>query len=616
MDIEGLFGKASSLQDAIGSVANGNARTDAKSPIGLVGRSGIRYSPGFTPNDFYNVGNQTANISPGYSNDSWYGVLLDKHPDYSGEFNNNYQYLSTSDRFDATTGSIKYKIDYGVPLSTRDNYLIFGDSSSDYFRHGLHVIDEKTPLRSEKNSRETWDGSELGIPLRLAQFKTTPYENNDPVMFGFEIIIDAVSSPLLNGSVEDFIDQFSKITEVAERRDVIADFKQQFIKLFKTNGSVKIDTPSKKTASIVTSNYSNSEPQTDLFTPGKKAYMSYYLKKVQGLEFLIESNQPDKKKYLVDYRKDTIKLSFNEDVSLTIGTLSYLYKLLYWSRPMGKNIIPENLLRFNCDIVISEVRNYNRVRKSINTGDLEVLKDNLSRYVYSLKECQLWFDQASHDNEVDLAGIKEYDTNVVTMDFKYSTTKFERWTPDASGFGQYTSYNNGAIWKIGNPGARNTGSQSTTGAAGSVPLFFTTGSNSLKGNGVSNPFVRERYNTSVIGDKVYVDDGSDFDGGATTQSEEFAKFKKSSLDGAKKLAKDLQTAGINELNDQVNLRLKLLNNTLSKIRNGVPVQSGRIMSDPTNIYHPYYHHPPNFFFDVQNSLKDFLGDAIGNILGK
>jgi hypothetical protein len=30
-------------------------------------------------------------------------------------------------------------------------------------------------------------------------------ENNDPVMFGFEIVIDSVSSPLLNGSITDFL---------------------------------------------------------------------------------------------------------------------------------------------------------------------------------------------------------------------------------------------------------------------------------------------------------------------------------------------------------------------------------------------------------------------------
>ena len=152
--------------------------------------------------------------------------------------------------------------------------------------------------------------------------------------------------------------------------------------------------------------------------------MSYYLKKIQGLEMLIESNQPAKKKYLTDYRNDVVKLTFNEDVSSSMGTLAHLYKLLYWSKSGGKNVIPENLLRFNCDIIISEVRNLNRVRKAIDTGNLEVIKENVSRHVYSLRECQLYFDQPAHDNEIDMAqAAKEFDNFVVTMDYKYVTSK-------------------------------------------------------------------------------------------------------------------------------------------------------------------------------------------------
>ena len=82
--------------------------------------------------------------------------------------------------------------------------------------------------------------------------------------------------------------------------------------------------------------------------------------------------------FLTDYNKDVIKLNFLEDLSATMGTLAHLYKLLYWSRPNGKGLIPENLLRFNCDIIVSECRNFNRVRKAANTsGDLEIIKDNV-----------------------------------------------------------------------------------------------------------------------------------------------------------------------------------------------------------------------------------------------
>jgi len=659
-----------SIDKAKGTIAgvfnsiSGVNRTINGSPIGLIDRNGKRQSPGFTPNSNYVTDILTSD------NDTWYGALLESHPDYTGK-SGWYQYnkktgtkqdLSTSERFDKSKVYPNFKDDVKDPYqhySTRDYYLLFNDSSTDYFKHGLHVIDNKTPLRSDKNAREAWDGHEEGTPLRLDNVLRdntgmggTPYENTDPILFGFEVIIDAVSSPLLNGAVEDFIAQFSKISEVGARKYVLADFKQQFIKLFKTKGNVFIDQESNgqiKT-SITTSNFANSDSQTNVFEPGKKAYMSYYLKKIQGLEMLLESNQPAKKKYLTDYRNDVIKLTFNEDVSSNMGTLSHLYKLLYWSKSSGKNIIPENLLRFNCDIVISEVRNLNRVRKAMDTGNLEVIKDNVSRFIYSLKECQFYFDQPAHDSEIDMSqGTKEFDQFVVTMDYKYVTSKFERWVPDAQGFGTYVGYNNGALWKIGNPGSRTnqTGVNAGTLEDNSVPKFFTAGLNTFKYNGVKAPIVLESYTYTTndpidnitnsnknpkptgsgnTGDET---EGSnetskDSKGARTSKAKNaFETFKQNSKKASQKLAKNLEKAVKNELTSQVNVRLRLLNNTLDKIRNASGL--GR-MREPTNIYKvPYFYEgisnglggqvSSRFFYDVHNSLRDFAGESVGGKLG-
>ena len=118
------------------------------------------------------------------------------------------------------------------PYSMRDVPVIFGDYRLDYFKHGLQVINGLNPIENPENGSSN---------LRLSQFTSTPFENNDPIMFGFEIVIDAVSSPLLNGSIIDFINQYSNVNEIAARRQVYEDFKQQFIKFFKTKGTVKID---------------------------------------------------------------------------------------------------------------------------------------------------------------------------------------------------------------------------------------------------------------------------------------------------------------------------------------------------------------------------------------
>jgi hypothetical protein len=638
--IAGLFSSISGLN-----------RTKGVSPISLVGRNGERESPGFTPNESYvsNLGNKSK--AAGHSSDTWFGVLLTNHPDYSGDIDSKFKSLSTNERFEQSKVYPNFKDNLKDPYqyyTTRDYYNLFNDASTDYFKHGLY---EYTPLKSGKNDREVWDGKEES-PLRLAQFRSTPYENNDPVLFGFEIVIDAISSPLLNGSVEDFIEQFKMVSEVGSRRYVIADFKEQFSKLFKTKGKITRDQGVNQIKTAIKNDKISDDKQTNIYQPGKNAYLSYYLKKISGLEMLIESNTPSKKKYLTNYREDVLRLTFSEDVSLSMGTLAHLYKLLYWSKPNGKNIVPENILRFNCDIIISEVRNLNRVRKAIDTGDLEVVKDNVSRHIYSLKECQFYFDQPAHDNEIDLSQpTKDFEQFVVTMDYKYVTSKFERWIPADNGFGQYAGYNNGAMWKVGNPNSRDTfeynkgmliAKGASTENAGtlndnSIPKFFTTDTNTLKHNGVKAPIVLESYsktgaveaiknaNSGTSAGTNPSDDGEGPNETSNTASKsgnrspkektDFENFKDNAKKASKKLAKNLEKAAVKELKGQVNARLRLLNNTLDKLRNNAGI--GR-MREPTNVYKTYDNAlgiSSGFFFDVHNSLRDFAGDSVGGVLG-
>jgi hypothetical protein len=286
-----------------------------------------------------------------------------------------------------------------------------------------------------------------------------------------------------------------------------------------------------------------------------------------------------------------------------------------------------------------------------------VVKENVSRHIYSLKECQFYFDQPPHDIEIDMSQApKEFDSLTVTMDYKYVTSKFERWVPDEQGFGKYVGYNNGAMWKIGNPGSR--GTQSTIGAGtlndNSVPKFFTSDSNTFKQNGIKAPIVFESY--SYTGDKSEVIDDknnankdaasaasvkSEASGSANKGDEDddnkakvkesrkkkaqdsFDQFKQNSKKASVKLSQNLEKAVMKELKGQVNLRLRLLNNTLDKIRNAAGI--GR-MTEPSNIYEvPYFYQgisnglggqiSSNFFYDVHNSLRNFAGDAAGNALG-
>jgi len=208
-----------------------------------------RYEPGFLPPAFLakqivdkKLGKGKINEYSWNEDNTWVGHLLNSHieSDYYKVFEEQFKSKDTEYKIKEKTTDVVESDAY----SARDFYIRFNDQSTDYFRHNLH-IDGYTNLKSGKNARESWTGrahdeftSEENF--RLASFKNTPYENNDPVTYGFQIVIDAVSSPLLNGSVEEFISQFSYISEIASKAIVIDDFKRQFSKIFKTKGNLNI----------------------------------------------------------------------------------------------------------------------------------------------------------------------------------------------------------------------------------------------------------------------------------------------------------------------------------------------------------------------------------------
>jgi hypothetical protein len=635
-----------------------------------------RYEPGFLPPAFLSkqiidkkLGKGKINEYSWNEDNAWIGHLLNSHieSDYYKEFVDQFVSVDTEYKIKEKITTVTEKDAY----SARDFYLRFNDQSTDYFRHNLH-IDGYTNLKSGKNARESWTGRAHNAftseeNFRLASFKNTPYENNDPVMYGFQIVIDSVSSPLLNGSVEEFISQFSYISEIASKAIVIDDFKRQFTKIFKTKGTIheskyspdNILINKQRDNQTMISNGSGllydyaaaeSAPGNKLYRSGKKAYMSYYLQKIDGLSKLIETNLPDAKKYIADYGKDTIKLTFLEDVSSTMGALAHLYKLLYWSKPNGKNLIPENLLRFNCEIIVSECRNFNRVRKAANsTGDLEIIKDNVSRYIYSLRECQFYFNSMPHEDSIDMGNIKTYDSGFeVTFDYKYSTSKFEKWVPDPEKFGKYVGYNSGAIWKIGN---KNMNRKNAVVDGGfitidtSIPRFYTANTNTTRNNGVTSAIIFDKIGSpfwedeevkigtltpllanqaptappqlSKPGDSVGEDEeagGSKKEARKKKRKEGLDKFKENSKKVAVNIAKGAAAFVFNEVNNQINTRARMLEDTIHKAQ--ALLGLGGMKNPPKRVYpRPYSPHSFGIFFDVRNELFNFIGEEVAGIIG-
>ena len=235
----------------------------------------------------------------------------------------------------------------------------------------------------------------------LTTYTETNPENEDPISFGYDIVINYVNSPLFNGAVEDFINSYPNYTELYSKSKYIKLFKEQFFRFFNVDSVNSLGE----------------------YKPDNVA-RTYYLKRLSGLANLTENISSEKSKQFIDYKKDVITLSLYEDVSVNMGYLATVYKMLTWSKVNGKKMIPENLLKFDCDIVVSESRKFNRVIKNAD-GTLTQFADTKSKFRYKLYECQFFFDKLSHPDEIDMSNLDYTNSFDIKFNYKFATLKFE-----------------------------------------------------------------------------------------------------------------------------------------------------------------------------------------------
>lgn len=620
---DGLNNFFNSLSGQIGN-ALGNPLAQQKPTIIS---SGPFRTPFLTPNTLLSsvyttsLGNGYNRTDNGHPKSLFEETKIRKRSQQPGFTPVNYYRTPTGEIFITTPSNLK---SYDESLKDNINsYVLYGDNPQSDFKFSLQ---DYVRFNSEKNSIETSDGgSNVNFweqntdknPLRLQNYLGTPYDNEDPVYFGFEIIINVQTSPLLNGELEKFIDQFGgDVIEIESRRNIVNQFKNELSRYFKLS-SVLGNKESFDGSNLILSTdvYGDSNGRKTTW-PNKKYY---YVKKISGLEKLIESNTSSTKKSFVDYGKDVLTISFYEDTTLNLGTLASLYKLMYWSRLRGKNIIPENLLRFDCEIVVSELRDFVSLRKSGNM--LEILKSNLSRYRYQLFECQFWFNKMTHGDSVDVGSpLEKTDSYDVEMSFKYSNMIFERYDPSSL---TYRRLRNGTINPLTSPDFGETSSReymSRTKGDSDTGTIILGEYNYLSGftvqdnnNNFSDPIVDVPIVDNTIenlknSQKVNIYNLSNSSNPVLPETQQdvdiYGKATQKLLDNIKK-------AALNDAQRKMNEQFRLLNNSLDKIRNSFGI--GRIPA-PTNVYsNPV---GGQFFFDVQNSLRDFAGDTLSGFISR
>jgi hypothetical protein len=554
------------------TLVSGTILSPASPSVQLVDEDTGNLSPsGFTPVVYYRTGKE---INLGLGSQAMGGVIPNSR----------------------TTGIVDSNEAKLYTKKVGDDGFYEGKESSDYrFKFGL---EEDRLLTTNDN------------------LSVTPKDNEDPLFLGFELIIDVPNSPLFNGEAAEFINMFKGNSEIKSRGRILIDTISELSKFFKFNTTLNSITNSftdDMRESIF--NTTNLDGDSKLINTKR-----HYIKKVSGLDKLIEANTPSSQSSFVKYRQDLIKLSFYEDTTLNLGTLASLYKALYWSRINGKNIIPENLLRFDCYIIASEVRNLTRVVKAANgKAGLETLKENVSRYVYNLYECQLFFDKMTHGDSIDIGGgsLTNSDLLEVTFSYKFSTMRFDRFNFNSN---QYSFLNNARK----NPTELTPSDAKDANLTGDEIILLDRGTTNTLNNGYSgkdiiSSLIENRSQSDISETETVVLDNFKRDEKSNIYNRQYTKpitDKNTNSNGllknsGERLLQNIKNTSLNESQRQLNSQFRLVNNSLDKVKNSFGV--GR-MSNPTNVYSDT-RASSQFYSDVKNTLRNFGGDLLGGIVG-
>jgi hypothetical protein len=223
----------------------------------------------------------------------------------------------------------------------------------------------------------------------LGGYRQNDFWYEDPFIPTFELFFDE-NSPLFNdtgapNSLSYFMNSYSQIdpTGYANRLDIWQEFTNVFFKIFE---KVLIDNNGR--------NLKNK---------------AYYISKIAGLDNL--------NKKFIKFGEDKITITINEDVSMIAWYLSELYKNLVYSYKNQRYMFPENLIRFNMNIKINDMRNFQMqqsgndrsenvpVNKNYSGKNITYAMSPKSQIVYTLHDCNFNFIQSTNfDSELEIGG--------------------------------------------------------------------------------------------------------------------------------------------------------------------------------------------------------------------
>lgn len=236
----------------------------------------------------------------------------------------------------------------------------------------------------------------------LQKYNDSIYE--DPTYLGFTIEIDDTSA--LFTDVLPFLENKGiNRSELKARIPVYNEFITRIKQIFNSQESIRNDFD-------------------------KSVFIKqHYINSVNGLDNLT-------KKFNV-WKEDILTFELHEDIGLFSSYLSYLYNNLTWSYENGRELIPENLLKFNLYIKISEIRNLTSIglANSKDQRDQQIfnaLKNNVTAITYKLYDCQFDFMNAKpFEDEISQSGIDATPPghSVLTLDMYYKSVTRSIYNP-------------------------------------------------------------------------------------------------------------------------------------------------------------------------------------------
>lgn len=214
--------------------------------------------------------------------------------------------------------------------------------------------------------------------FRYGLFKYDDSAFEDPTYLGFTVEIDE-RSPLFEQAEMFLQNRGVNRSELIARIPVLNDFKSKIVQIFKSQESVEQD--------------------------GQEAIYikQHYINSISGLDTL--------SKKFINWREDKLTVELHEDISMFSSYLAHTYNNLTYSYENGRAMIPENLLKFNLKIKISEIRNLTSIAKLKSTDPIDQkivdgLKNNVTCIVYTLYDCEFdFFGSKPFENSITQAGL-------------------------------------------------------------------------------------------------------------------------------------------------------------------------------------------------------------------